>query len=921
MSALRKKDNVSSELQSLKKRLKELERENKKLAAELAGPGKSGASEELYRNIFNATGDGIFVHDKDTGRIIDVNEAVSRMYGFSRQELLARKVADLSSDETPYTEKEAQKWIRRAIKGGPQSFSWLARKKSGDLFWVQVDLTPAVIGGKERVLAVVRDMDAKKKAEQIVIDSEQRYRTLFQLSPEGIALLDSQGIIIDVNPAFCRLRGYKREALLGQHISIFVPPEDKEECLQNIKEIIAGKELNHEVVDINYDGSKSIIELHEKRILLPDNSWGILSISQDVTQRRKTENALRESEYRFRSIFEENKAVLLIIDPRTMKIIQANTAAEQYYGYSFKDLIGMDYQEIAVNHAQENYSFIRRVLETSGATLLGRQRMAGGEIRDVEILASPVLSGAKNYVFLIVHDISERKKAQHQASFLASVIEQSVEDVIITDTEGSITYVNPAFSETTGYSPEEVLGQNPRILKSGKQDAAFYEELWQTISSGKKWQGVFINKRKDGSLYFEKAIIFPVKDELEQIINYVGILRDISYERKLEEQVQQMQKLEAIGTLAGGIAHDFNNLLTVINGHAELALMRIPNDNKAHRDIISILSAGKRAQKLTNQLLAFSRKQLYELRVINLNNVISDLEKMMRRLITEDIRMELDLQPDLPYVKADPSQIEQILINLIINARDAITEHKKQTKNRFIRISSSVFEIDEAFREKHPGSTAGKHVLIKVADSGMGMDEQTMARIFDPFFTTKEVGKGTGLGLSTVYGIVKQNESYIEVKSLPGKGTEFSIFWPVTSKKPEAGNPQAEQSRLPRGQADILLVEDDPAVRDFAASALLELGYTVHVAENGLQALELYEKNSRRIECLITDLIMPGLNGWELSKKIQKSNPQICVIYVSGYTYQHLIREGSLEAGVHFIQKPYSMRSLSGLIKKVMPEK
>ena len=910
-----KSNRAPEQLDELKEKIARLQQEIRQLREDQT---RAAAKHDFYENIFNATNDGIFVHALDSAAILNVNAAVSRMYGYSKKELLKKTIADLSSAEGAYTNRNAIQRIQKTMREGPQSFDWLAKKRNGNLFWVRIELKYVMLNGNQRVIALARDINEQKKAEQALFESEQRYRMLFELSPIGVTLQNENGLIVDINNAYCEATGYQKEDLFGKHISMLVPEVDKPKCKQNIARLLKGGKLEHIVWNRRKDGSFSQMFLHECRILLPDRSYGILSVAEDITKKQQIEKALQESEIRFRSIFEQNKAILLIIDPQKQKIVQANSQAEKFYGYSIKELIGMEVQRIVQLPLKERKRFLNFSLNSNGNSRVVQHKLANGKICDVEVFASPIVSGKKRYVFLIVHDVSEKRKAQQEVARLANVVEQSVEDVIITDTDGTMLYVNASFTKTTGYSKQEAIGQNPRILKSGKQETAFYEELWKTISQGKKWQGLFINKRKDGSLYYEKAVIFPIKDEQNRIVNYVGLLRDISYEKRLEEEIQQMQKLEAIGTLAGGVAHDFNNLLTVINGHAELALMRIPTDNKAHRDIISILSAGKRAQKLTNQLLAFSRKQIHELKIVNLNEVISDLEKMMRQLIKEDIDMKMKLEPDLPYVKADAGQIEQVLINLIINARDAINEKSPKEKLRRILLSTSLIKVDKKFMKTHPGSMSGHFVVIKVSDSGIGMDDETLNRIFDPFFTTKEVGKGTGLGLSTVYGIVKQNKCWIDVESKKGQGTIFKIYWPVTSEKPE--NPVSEKNvlQIPSGQAKIILVEDNREVRNFAASALEELGYEVLTAQHGKEALDMMLKNSFTVDLMVTDLVMPGMNGQELAAVITRANPKIHVIYVSGYTYQHLMREGSLQEGLNFIQKPYSIRDLALMIKNLL---
>ena len=517
----------------------------------------------------------------------------------------------------------------------------------------------------------------------------------------------------------------------------------------------------------------------------------------------------------------------------------------------------------------------------------------------------------------------ELEKRAKEISKLATVLEQSVQSILITDLDGNIEYANKAFENVTGYTFNEIKGKNPRILKSGYHTKEFYEELWETITSGRSWQGIFTNKKKDGSLFYERAFILPVKNENGDTINYAAIKQDITKERILEQQLQQVQKMKSIGTLAGGIAHDFNNLLTVINGSAELTLFQMKNDDSLRNYIVSILEASKKAKILTSQLLAFSRKQVYHPEVTDINHVIASMEKMVRRLINEDILIETRLTENIPKIKADVSQLEQIFVNLIINARDALNafEHPHHVKK--ITIQTGKRRLDQDYVSQHPGSQTGYYVFFSISDNGIGMNETTIQRIFEPFFTTKEKHKGTGLGLSTVYGIVKQNKGYINVHSEPGKGTTFKIYWPVSEEqrltnknKPIHKN---DQEKLLRGNETILVVEDGNEPRRFAKKALLSLGYTVHTAKNGREALALLE-NGLKVDLIFTDLIMPEMNGREFAEKAQREYHIGKVIYVSGYTDDHISHNGMLDEDIRFIPKPYSIKTLSFTIRRVLDE-
>ncbi len=516
--------------------------------------------------------------------------------------------------------------------------------------------------------------------------------------------------------------------------------------------------------------------------------------------------------------------------------------------------------------------------------------------------------------------LEEQKSATAEISRLAAVVEQAGESIIITNLEGQIEYVNPAFEKITGYSAAESLGKNPRFLKSGTHDASFYRQLWSTIREGQVWSGKFIDRKKDGSLFTEDTIIFPVKNDRGKIINFCKIARDVSHEQELEEQLRQAQKMEAVGTLAGGVAHDFNNLLTVINGYADLALMKLEEGHPGLKDFEAIKVAGKKAASLTSQLLAFSRKQIHKPEVININQLVTDMEKILRRLITEDILMVTLFADNLPSTKADPNQLEQILTNLVINARDAVHVVNRPGYKKNITIETGYALLDETFVAQHPGAATGPHVFFSVSDNGIGMDETVKKRIFEPFFTTKSKYKGTGLGLAMVYGIVKQNKGFISLDSFPGQGTTFKIYWPVTEEKKVSHKKSLKEESL-SGSESILIVEDDDEVRKFAINALSSLGYRVFEASNGRTALDLIKTKELEVDLIITDLIMPEMNGRELATHISSISADAHIIFVSGYTDDQIAFEGSLEEGINFIQKPYSIQTLAGEIRRVLNKK
>jgi signal transduction histidine kinase len=450
------------------------------------------------------------------------------------------------------------------------------------------------------------------------------------------------------------------------------------------------------------------------------------------------------------------------------------------------------------------------------------------------------------------------------------------------------------------------------MLKSGTQDQLFYRNLWETISGGRTWEGRMVNKRKDGTLYTEETTISPVRNALGRIVNYVAVKRDITEHLRLTAQFQQAQKMEAVGLLAGGVAHDYNNMLGVILGYTELALRKVDPSQSLHADLEEVFKAAKHSLDITRQLLAFARKQAIAPVVLDLNQTLEGMLTMLRRLIGEDINLAWRPETGPCPVKMDPVQVSQILANLCVNARDSIADVGIVT----IETGNDVF--DEDYCAHHPGSVAGEYVLLAVSDDGCGMGKDTLDRVFEPFFTSKGAGLGTGLGLSTVYGIVKQNHGFINVYSEPGKGTTFRIYLPRYAGQ-LVDTPRETATEIPLGHGEtILVVEDEPALLEMVKMMLEELGYRVLIANTPGEAINLAEEHSDVIRLIVTDVIMPEMNGRDLTKRLQPLYPGMRILFMSGYTADVILHRGVLDEGVNFIQKPFSIQDLAGKVQEVL---
>ncbi len=515
-------------------------------------------------------------------------------------------------------------------------------------------------------------------------------------------------------------------------------------------------------------------------------------------------------------------------------------------------------------------------------------------------------------------EIEHRQALTHQQLFqnqqlLMTVIEQSAESIVITDTAGVILYVNPAFEQITGYSPVEAMGQTPRILKSGKQDAAYYKDLWHTIISGQIWHSRIINKKKDGSLYTEDSSITPVRDQSGQITNYVAVNRDVTNELNLEKQYYQAQKMEAIGRLAGGISHDFSNLLTAIMGYVELASITLSSDHPVYDNLQSIQKTAERAAALTRQLLIFARRQVVEPQILNLNDLILNLDKMLRRLIGEDIELVFLSGLDLGQVKVDPGQMEQVIVNIVVNARDAMPDGGKLT------LETANITLAAADVRNHTGITPGQYVSLTISDTGHGITEEVKTHIFEPFFTTKDKGKGTGLGLATCFGIITQCDGYIYLKSIPEQGATFKIYLPYTDEKSQDIFQNYTKQALPSGTETIFLVEDGATVRNLAARILSNQGYTIVEADNGAEALRLIQQQpAMQFDLLITDIVMPQMGGKELTDRLTSIYPGLKTLFMSGYTDNTVMYDHLLNPSIAFLPKPFSPKALTHKVREIL---
>jgi two-component system, cell cycle sensor histidine kinase and response regulator CckA len=612
-------------------------------------------------------------------------------------------------------------------------------------------------------------------------------------------------------------------------------------------------------------------------------------------------------------MFEQHPRPMWICDAATLRFLAVNQAALTHYGYDRVEFLNRSLLDIQREAITPQRKSAKSDSVPSGLSYWRHLRKDGSSIL-VEAATSQLEFLGKRALVVAITDVTDLFDAEETVLRLVSAMEQTAESVVISDTSGVMTYVNPAFERVTGYTKAELVGQNARVLKSGQHPPEFYLQIWQTLDAGRSWSGQIINRKKNGTLYREEMTISPVRDAGGKIINYVAVKRDVTRELMLEEQLRQAQKMEAVGHLAGGIAHDFNNLLTVIHGNAAL-LQEDQGLDQSYSDLVTdILSAADRATALTRQLLVVSRKQAMQPEPLDLNDIVESLGRMFERVIGESISLRSTCAPRLRRVNADRGMLHQVLLNLCLNARDAMPEGGIlliRTSDEYIEARSDLSEVAET----------GHYVCLHVTDTGCGIPSEHLERIFDPFFTTKDVGKGTGLGLATVYSIIKQHRGWIETTSTMGQGTTFRVFLPALltdSMRPKA---DPRPSSTPKGNETILVVEDDPAVRRTLCKLLERCGYSILKAESGPAALAVWEVHKDRIKLLLTDIMMPGgMLGPQLARRMRAEKPNLRVVFTSGYDPTAVEGTADLGEGVSLLHKPWLHNEVAEIIRGALDQ-
>jgi two-component system NtrC family sensor kinase len=881
--------------------------------------------ERIYQrlsDIIDFLPDATFVIDRDK-KVIAWNKAVEEMTGVKKEDMLGKgdyayavpfygKPRPIIIDLVLERDKKFENRYGNVHVEGSKLLAevFVPKIYGGKGAYISCTASPLFDHSGNIVGAIesVRDVTEHKRIEKALQESEERYRTAIESSNDGIVLVRGDSHIY-ANRKFLDIFGYDSpQEVVGKTHHLTVHPDDQEKVAGYNRRRQRGEAapVRYEFKGMRKNGDVIYIEVSAAATTYQGKSVSI-AFMRDVTERRKAQESLQESEKTLRSLFDAVHETMLLID-REGTVLMSNIVAAERLGKSVQELVGINlYDHFAPNVAEYRKAQYAKVIAL-GEPVYFEDARAG---RYYENYCYPVFDEEENVraVTIFAHDITERKKAEEEQAKLWSAVEWAGEGIFMLDIDKRFTYVNAAFCKSYGSTREEIIGETMAITRGDSHPQSFYDAVWSVVEAGNIYSGRQTRRRKDGTPIEVELTMAPVRDASGAIIQYVGVAKDITEQLQMEAQLRQAQKMEAIGTLAGGVAHDFNNILAVIMGLGNLIQMTIGPDDRNRPYVDQIVLSAEKAADLTHSLLAFSRKQRINLEPHNLGNIVQSTAKLLKRLLPEDINLELDLADDC-IALLDVSQIDQVLMNLATNARDAMPGGGS------ITIRTKVVTLDASFNKTHGFGKTGEYIRLSVSDAGMGMDEQTMARIFDPFFTTKEVGKGTGLGLASVYGIVKQHNGYVTVTSSPLKGTTFDIYIPLVEATVVTG--PATGPRVPGGSETILVIEDDVDVRNMVRDILSAQGYNALAATDGEDGIRVFNEHREAISLIILDMVMPGRSGKDVLEEINRIHPEVKAIFVSGYTGDIVIEKGVRGSHVDFLQKPLSMSKLLGKVREVL---
>ncbi len=958
---------LKSTISDLEGRTSDLQREveERRRAAEALR-----VSEQRYRDLAEATFEGIGI--TENGIILEVNDQLATMAGYTTQELIGRPVIDIVAPES-------RPLVAANIKAstlGP--YEHLCLRKDGTTFPVEVRSRTAKVSGRTLRVTAVRDVTEQKRSQKALQESEEKFSRAFYTNPDAVSLVRlSDGAFLDVNDGFVRFTGYARDAVIGQpssSVSLWVNAADREAMVRALQ---SDGQVHSMEAPIRLRDGSTRYGLVSASILATGDEPCILSIMRDITDRKNAEESLRTAyddldkkvQQRTAELTEANhalrhsmefleKVVNVVGDPmfvkdRRHRWVLLNDSFCAFIGHPREGLLGKSDTDFFPREQADVFWQMDEVVFESGLenineeqftdgggvvrTIMTRKNLYRDEkgdefivgiIRDVSMMKQQEHEIRKLNEELerrvtirtyelqtankeLVKEIQERQRVEDELRKLTRAVEQSSSSVIITDVHGTIEYVNPKFVQVSGYSPEEVIGRNPRILKSGHTKPKEYAEMWKTILAGQEWHGEFRNRRKSGEHYWEYASLSPIKNERGEVTHFIAVKEDITERKSLEAQFRRAQRLEIIGTLAGGISHDLNNVLAPILMGIQVLRIKV-HDEKGRQVLSTIEASANRGADIVKQVLTFARGSEGERTTIQMKHLLREIEEIVHETFPRSIRVEADIARDLLPVSGDATQLHQVVMNLCVNARDAMPD------GGTLSIKAQNIELDEKGVATHLGAKKGRYILFSVSDTGMGIPQEHVEKIFDPFFTTKEIGKGTGLGLSTVQAIVRGHGGFVTVYSEPERGSQFKVYLPVgeTQKSGSAGNAPAE---MPHGHGEcILVVDDELPVREITREVLTAYGYQVILARNGREALDQYEQNRHRIRAVITDMMMPQMDGATLIRELHRVDESVRILAVSGLANYETSDDLNIPNVHAFLTKPYKPEKLLWMLDTVL---
>ena len=802
-------------------------------------------------------------------------------------------------------------------EGAPRDAAEDQVGKSPDAAVVRNIITVALVDpGDIRILSMMRH----EASEEALRESSRMYEELLSNIPSGVYRFRISASCVwgfdFVSSRFCELTGLTREDILNDYQVVFriVHPDDLAGFIslnESVSKALTPFRWEGRII-VNGETHWTLIESRPSLIDNGDVIWtGHFS---DITERKQVEEELRKSETKFAKVFNCAPALMTLSKADDATFLDVNDKFCEVSGFSRAECIGRTSIDVGWLLPEERMRLIGE-LQTYGS-IRGMDLKAQTKNKiEIELIYSGELMQTDSHQLLLstALDITERNRAEKSRKLLSAAIEQSAEAVIIADAKGIIQYVNPAQEILSGYNRDELIGRTPNVLETDFHHVDFHKQLWDAIGIGEAWSGRFVNKKKDGTEYHEDATISPIYDHSGNLTNFVVVQHNVTQQVALQEQLFQAQKMEAIGTLAAGFAHDFNNKLQVIDGYVDLMLFDKDLPDTWKQDMRIIKQAVDSSAELIKGMMVFSRKTPIELQPIDLNKLVAQTGSMLARSISKIIEIVLLLADDLWAITAAPNQIDQILMNLAVNARDAMPDGGRLT------LETKNIVLDQEYCSFDPLVKPGRYVLIEVSDTGAGMDKETASHIFEPFFTTKGEGKGTGLGLAVVYGIVEQHGARIICESKPSVGTTFRIYFPAIEEVSE--EQYSEKKESPKGQGEtILLVDDEANILEMASRLLDNANYKVITASNAKDAIELYEKHRDKIRLVLLDMIMPEMGGIRCLEVLRTMDPNVKVLIITGYTESGMTQELKDAGAGDFILKPFDTPQLLEKIRKIIDE-